>query len=80
MILLQAEGKRGNGLRMIGEKGFVRIDLDSNIYVNRYICVDDYQGRGDNYKKRENSKIVICNGNEKFEFENFETLIDQLRK
>lgn len=80
MIFLRAEGKRGKGLKEIGEKGFVRIDLASNIYVNESICFDDYQGQGSNYKKRETTKITINNGGQKFEFESFEMLIDQLRK
>ncbi len=80
MIFLQAEGKRGDGFKSLGEKGFVQVDLDSNIYNTKYIKVDDYQGCGDNYKKRENTKIVISNREEKFVFESFEELIDQLRK
>lgn len=71
MINLQAESKRGNGVRTIGEKGFVRVDLSSNIYDGQFIAVDGYVGRGENYRKREHAKIVIGNGQETFEFNSF---------
>ena len=79
-MFLQTESKRGNGLRSNGEKGFVRIDLTSNIYNAKFICVDDYQGRGEDYKKREEPKIIIGNGEETFEFESFEELINKLKE
>jgi hypothetical protein len=80
MIQLQAEGKRGNGVRTIGEKGFVRVDLSSNIYDSQFIAVDGYEGRGENYRPRQEAKIVIGNGQETFEFNSFEELIKQLKK
>ena len=79
-MFIQVEDKEGTGLKNIEEKGLVKVNITSNIYDNKYICVDDYEGRGDNYRKRKESKIIIRNGQETFEFENFNKLIEQLKK
>ena len=57
MINLQAEGKQGKGVKDIGEKGYVRVDFSCN--GGEYICVDDYSGRGADYRKRKKTRITI---------------------
>lgn len=79
-MYLQTENKKGNGMRMIGEKGAVRVDLTTNIYDGKFIYVDDFQGRGEDLKKRDNPKIVIGCSGETFEFESLEDLVKQLNK
>ncbi|MDF2879687.1 MAG: hypothetical protein K0R54_244 [Clostridiaceae bacterium] len=79
-MFLQIEGKRGTGFKEIGEKGAVIVNMTSNIYDKKYICVEAFEGRGDMYKERETPAIIIQNGNERFEFKSLDELIVQLKK
>lgn len=78
MINLQAEGKKGNGIREIGEKGFVRIDVQDKQKLY-FISCDGYEGRGSSYKKRRETQVVVGTKDELFEFNSFQDLLERLR-
>ena len=79
MIYLRAEGVRGNGVKDMGKKGFVQVNFTENIYDSKFIAVNGYVGSGENYREREEPKITIRNGQETFEFDSLEDLINVLK-
>ena len=78
-INLDIIGVKGGDTKNLPNKGFVRVGID---YSDNYISVDAFQGSGDNYERRETSKITISNGypEKTFHFNSFDELLEQLSK
>jgi hypothetical protein len=64
-ISLETQGVRGGGTNKVDTLGSAQIFLR---HESDYIFVDDFEGRGDTYKQRELSEILIVeNGSILFE-------------
>ena len=77
-LSLETISVEGNDVVFEGNKGLVKIDIDSALPSSNYISVDAFQGSGENYCRRERCEIVIrAKGIEVF-LGTFDELVEKL--
>lgn len=79
-INVLVEGTQGKGVKDLGSKGYAAIQMKDHSYMNEHqIIVDAFQGRGDDFKERENERITITSNSKSFTFNSFEELVNRLK-
>jgi len=76
-LFVKSQGVRGNK-NSYEKRGYATLFIDSQ---TRYIYVDSFKGRGDNYQQLDKCTIVIANPKgDEFVFDSFDALISHLER
>lgn len=79
-LSLETISVEGNDIVFEGNKGLVKIDIDSALLSSNYISVDAFQGSGNDYRRRERCEIVVKSKGEDIFIGSFEELVERLSR
>lgn len=77
MLKIRTQGVLGKDVSNFKEVGFIEVNPD---YSDNRIMIDEFEGNGSDYRRRESAKIIIRQGNKDYFEGTFIELLTKLSK